>query len=98
MASEQNIPTPWIGTEDLPVHFANAFGLGAGPDAIFLLFGSLLPPSVEGAEKPPSYIPVKPIVRVAIAPRALPELIDGLQAIHEQHQALLREIEEQQGR
>ena len=97
MASPADIPTPWIGTEDLPVHFANAFGIGAGPHAIFLLFGSVVPPSVEGAGAPPPYVPVRPIVRLAIAPGALPELIEGLQAIHTRHQAAIRAMQEQGG-
>jgi hypothetical protein len=72
MSAEQEIPTPWIGTEDLPVHFANAFGAAAGPNAIFLLFGSVVPPAPE--------LPTaaRPIVRLAIAPAAISQLMELL--------------------
>ncbi|MHB1537561.1 MAG: hypothetical protein ACYCUM_04620 [Solirubrobacteraceae bacterium] len=81
MASELNIPTPWIGTEDLPVHFANAFGVGTGEHAIFLLAGSVVPISAEDGGAPP-FVPVKPIVRMAIAPQAVPQLIEALENAH----------------
>jgi hypothetical protein len=76
MATEQNIPTPWIGAEELPVHFANAFGVAVGANAIFLLVGSTVPAGGEGG---PPFVPVKPIARLAIAPAAVPGLADALQ-------------------
>ncbi len=78
MASESNIPTSWIGTEELPVHFANAFGVAAGPHAVFLLAGSLVPAAIEDGGPAP-FVPVKPIVRLAIAPAAVPQVIEALQ-------------------
>jgi hypothetical protein len=78
MSAEQDIPTPWIGTEDLPVHFANAFGVAPAPHAIFLVVGSVFPAGGESGAPPP-YIPVRPIARLAIAPAAVPGLIDALQ-------------------
>jgi hypothetical protein len=84
MASQPDIPTPWIGTEDLPVHFANAFGVGVGPNAIFLLVGSMVPTDGDGGA-PPTFIPVRPIVRLAIAPAAVPGLIGALQEAVEAH-------------
>jgi hypothetical protein len=78
MSAEQEIPTPWIGTEDLPVHFANAFGAAAGPNAIFLLFGSVVPPAPELPTAAGPYVPVRPIVRLAIAPAAISQLMELL--------------------
>jgi hypothetical protein len=84
--TEQSIPTPWIGPEELPVHFANAFGVSAGSNAIFVLFGSVVPPAAEGIGQGP-YIPVRPIVRLAIAPPAVPQLIEALEQAHKAQQA-----------
>jgi hypothetical protein len=76
MAAQPEIPTPWIGIEDLPVHFANAFGVTPAPNAIFLMLGSVTP--LGGDPSGQVYAPVRPIARVAIAPAALPGLIDAL--------------------
>jgi hypothetical protein len=76
MASQPDIPTPWIGTEDLPVHFVNAFGVTAGPNAIFVLVGSVVP--AGGGEGLPPFVPVRPIARLAIPPALVPGLIEGL--------------------
>ncbi|MGA9876055.1 MAG: hypothetical protein WBQ21_09620 [Solirubrobacteraceae bacterium] len=84
MAIEQNIPTPWIGAEELPVHFANAFSVAAAPNAMFMLFGSVMPP--DGDAGPPPFVPVRPIVRLAIAPAAVPQLIKALTEAHKVHQ------------
>ena len=92
MATEPNIPTAWIGAEDLPVHFANTFGVAAGTNAIFLLFGSTVPASEDGS--PPPFIPVKPIARVAMAPAAVPDLIKGLETAHKAHQNAVQAQEE----
>jgi hypothetical protein len=79
MASQSEIPTPWIGVEDLPVHFANAFAVTSAPNAIFLVVGSVVP--LDDDEAP--YAPVKPVVRLAIAPDAMPGLIQVLQNVYE---------------
>jgi hypothetical protein len=76
MAGQPETPTPWIGIEDLPVHFANAFGVLPAPNAIFLMLGSVMP--LGGDPSGEVYAPVRPIARVAIAPAALPGLIEAL--------------------
>jgi hypothetical protein len=86
MASESNIPAAWIGAEELPVHFANAFGATAGPNAVFLLAGSVVPPEVEDGASVP-YVPVRPIAKLAIAPATVPHLIRMLQNAHKAQQA-----------
>ena len=75
-AQPPEIPTPWIGVEDLPVHFANAFSVAPAPNAIFLMLGSVSPLTSDNVSQ--VYAPVRPIARVAIAPAALPELIAAL--------------------
>jgi hypothetical protein len=87
MASESNNPpAAWIGAEELPVHFANAFGATAGPNAVFLLAGSMVPPEVEDGVSIP-YVPVRPIAKLAIAPATVPFLIRALQTAHKAQQA-----------
>jgi hypothetical protein len=76
MVAQPESPTPWIGIEDLPVQFANAFGVVPAPNAIFLILGSVMP--FGGDPGGQVYSPVKPIARVAIAPAALPSLIEAL--------------------
>jgi hypothetical protein len=93
--TEQNIPTPWIGAEELPVHFANAFGVAPAPHAIFLLFGSVMPPTGGEGSEAPTYIPVKPIVRMAVAPAAVPQLIEGLRQAYEAHQGRTQNEEDE---
>ncbi len=85
MAAQPNIPTAWIGAEDLPVHFANTFGVAAGANAIFLLFGSTVPTTAEDGGPPP-FVPVKPIARLAMAPAAVPGLIKALETACKAHQ------------
>lgn len=82
MASESNIPAAWIGAEELPVHFANAFGATAGPHAVFLLVGSMVPAGVEDGISAP-YVPVQPIAKLAIAPAAVPQLVQLLTKAYE---------------
>jgi hypothetical protein len=86
MPTESNIPAVWIGAEELPVHFANVFGATAGPHAVFLLAGSMVPAEVEDGLSAP-YVPVKPIAKLAIAPAAVPQLIQLLTKAHEAQKA-----------
>jgi hypothetical protein len=41
------LESTWVGADDLPVHFANAFAITLGPNAIFLNLGSQVPPAIE---------------------------------------------------
>jgi|GEM_PF-6023159 len=71
------VPASWIGIEEMPVHFANTFGVVPAPNAFFLLLGSAIPLAGEG--EGPAYVPIRPIARVAIAPQAMPGLIQALE-------------------
>jgi hypothetical protein len=86
MAASADIPTPWVGIEELPVHFANAFGVAPAQNAIFLLFGSVMPSS-DGVSAPSAFSPIKPIARMAIAPAALPQLVEALQQAQGNYEA-----------
>jgi hypothetical protein len=83
----------WVGAEELPVHFANAFAITYGPNAFFLNIGSQFPPELETEEdferlKARGYIPIKPIARVALAPDELDELIGALETIRGDYRKL----------
>jgi hypothetical protein len=86
----------WIGTEDLPIHFANTFSGRIGPNAIFIDLGSMMPPAIESEEdlEEIRFVPVKPIARLALAPGGLDDLIKVLQSLRRNHRALLKAVEE----
>lgn len=91
------LESAWIGADDLPVNFANAFAITVGPNAIFLNLGSQVPPAIESEGdlerlRSLGYLPVKPIARVAISPQGLDELIQGLQNTRKQHKQLLKAL------
>jgi hypothetical protein len=86
MAEQSDIPTPWIGLEELPIHFANAFGASPAPNAIFVMFGSVMPLGVDGSGQ--AYAPVHPVVRLAIAPDNVRQLIQALESTLKQRDAI----------
>jgi hypothetical protein len=98
------VPGSWVGAEDLPVHFANAFVGVVGPNAIFLNIGSAVPPSIAGDTEEEreayarslTFVPVKPIARIALAPQGLDELIAALEATRANHQDLLQALRTQE--
>jgi hypothetical protein len=94
------IEPAWIGTDELPVHFANTFAITLGPNAIFLNLGSQVPPAIGSQDdldrlRTIGYLPVSPIARVAISPQGLDDLIQGLQNARKQHKKLLQALEEE---
>ncbi len=94
----------WIGAEELPVHFANAFVGVVGPNAVFVNVGSFVPPTIMGdtaAEREAqaaalNYIPIKPIARFALTPGGLDELITALERTRTNYQDLRKVIEDQE--
>jgi hypothetical protein len=91
----------WVGVDDLPVHFANAFTGVVGPTAIFLTIGSQVPPAVESAEqlerlKASGFIPLKPIARIALTPQGLDDMIQSLEETRRNHQNVLNAIKAQE--
>lgn len=88
----------WIGADDLPVHFANAFVGVVGPNAIFLNIGSVVPPNIVGSTdeereaqvRALTYVPIKPIARVALAPKGLDELISALEETRANYENLMK--------
>ena len=73
----------WVGAEDLPVQFANAFVWVVGPNEIFLGIGASTPPAIVGTPEEREaqirgigFIPIKPIARLALTPARLDELVE----------------------
>jgi hypothetical protein len=74
----------WVGADDLPVLFANAFTSVVGPNAVFLTIGAQLPPAIESDSdledlRARGYLPVQPIARLALSPQGLDEMIQALE-------------------
>jgi hypothetical protein len=94
------IQDAWIGVDDLPVHFANAFTAVVGPNAVFLNIGSQVPPAIESEEdleqlKALGYLAIKPIARLALTPKGLDDLIQALENTRSVYQGLKQSLEEQ---
>lgn len=98
----REIPGAWIGAEDLPIHYANAFVTVVGPQAIFVNIGSAQPPSISGETEEErarqvaavTYVPVRPVARIAVTAELLDEFIAALEGARENHQNLLRVLKE----
>lgn len=92
-------PEPaWIGTEDLPIHFANTFSGVIGPNAVFVDLGSMMPPAIGSEEdlEQLRFVAVKPIARIALAPAGLDDLIQVLQNLRRNHRALRKALDEEE--
>ena len=86
----------FVGAEELPVQFANAFTGVVGPNAIFLDIGSMVPPLIETEDDlaQAGFVPIKPIARIALAPKGLDDLIEILENTRQHHLDLTRELDE----
>jgi len=92
----------WIGAEDLPVHFANAFFGVVAPGEIVVQVGSVVPPAIVGATpeereaavRSVSFVPVKPVARLALTPTRLDELIKILEDTRNNYRTLMDAIED----
>lgn len=86
----------WVGADDLPVHFANAFTGVVGPTAVFLTIGSQVPPAIESPDDlermKAGFVPLKPIVRIALTPQGLDDMIQSLEDTRRNHQNVLSAI------
>jgi hypothetical protein len=94
---EMELEQAWIGAEDLPIHFVNAFVGVTGPNAVFLTLGSQLPPSISSeadveALMARGYLEVKPVARFALAPEGLDEMIEALKNLRSTHRKLTKAL------
>lgn len=85
------VPVAWIGPEDIPILHANAFVSQFDPqtlESLTLTVGQMTPPAIMGATEEEreeqarqiTFVPIKPIVRLALTPARAKELIAILQA------------------
>lgn len=99
-AQQIELESSWIGADELPVHFANAFTGVVGPNAIFVTIGSQVPPAIESEEdlnqlRTFGYIPVNPIVRMALTPQGLDDMIEALQNTQRNYRELHKTLKEE---
>lgn len=100
-----DVPGAWVGADELPVHFANAFVALVGPNAIFLNVGASVPPNISGdtieeQERQVAaiqFVPIKPVVRLALTPVGLDELIALLEETRNNYAALRKALEDKKG-
>jgi|SRR5215208_731414 len=87
-----DIPLAWVGAEELPINLVNQFVCQFNQDEFILTLGQMVPPAIiaptpeermEQAEQV-SYVPIKPLARLAFTRQRLVELVHTLQAnIHQ---------------
>lgn len=96
---EFQLPVSWIGAEDLPVLFANTFvgQVEAEQGVFFLTIGQIVPPALIGTPEEKveqleqiSYVPIKPVARLALTRERLKYLIAILQTNLDQHDQILQ--------
>jgi predicted GNAT superfamily acetyltransferase len=84
------VPIAWMGPEDVPILFANAFvaQFDQTLDAFILTIGQMTPPALIGASPEElraqaeqiTFVPVKPVARFALSPGRMRELVAVLHA------------------
>lgn len=100
------VPVVWVGAEELPVQFANAFLGLVAPNEIFLTLGSILPPLISGetveereaSARSVSYVQAKPIVRLAFTPERFDEMVKVLQETQANYAKLMEAHREERGK
>jgi hypothetical protein len=85
------VPIIWLGVEDVPILYANAFVGQFDPqtaDSVILTVGQMTPPAIMGATpeereeqvRQIAYVSIKPIVRLGLTVARARELVATLQA------------------
>ena len=96
------VPVVWLGADEAPVKFANAFLAVVQPNEIFLTIGSYTPPPIVGATveeraemaRKVAVVPIKPIARVGMTPARLNELIGVLQEALRNYEQMMTALEQ----
>lgn len=80
-----NLPIIWVGVDEEPIQFVNQMVSQFQENEFILTFGQLAPPMIVG---PPdvqreqvqtlSFVPVRPVVRVAMTADRMRQLVDVL--------------------
>ena len=102
----REIPTAWIGAEDLPILFVNTFvgQVQAEEGAFYLTIGQTLPPALIGTPQERAeqleqiaYVPVKPVARLALTRSRMEELVAILQMNLENYDQAIQQMREGDG-
>jgi hypothetical protein len=81
------VPTVWVGVEDLPILFTNQTIGVVQRGEVFLTFGALVPPAIIGETveerkaqaESIQFVQINPVARMAMTPDHLRRLIQVLQ-------------------
>ncbi len=89
-----SLPVVWVGVDELPVHSANQFFGQVHDGEIYLTVGVVTPPLLPADEAEAfarltemTYVPVRPIVRLALTKPRLDEVIGVLQEVQQMYEA-----------
>jgi hypothetical protein len=95
-----SIPLSWVGTEEVPIVFANQFVIQFQPDEFVLSVGQVTPPPLVGTPEQVAeqasqitFIPVRTVARIGFNRSRLRELIAALQANLENHDKTMRSFD-----
>ncbi len=84
-AHSRNVPLAWIGVEELPLLYSDQFIVQYHEGTFIMSIGQSVPPAFIGTQEEReqqleqiTYVPVKPVARVAFTPAKLDALIDAL--------------------
>lgn len=98
----KQVSVTWVGAEEIPLQFANAFLGMVQPGEIYLNIGSVVPPVIQGTPEERKaqvnaidYVLAKPIARLAFTPARLDEMIKILQETKRNYEALMRVVNNQ---
>ncbi len=99
---EAQLPVLWVENEDVRALLANQFLGQLGPQGeVLLTFGQLVPPALLGGPeqvaaqlKQYSYLPVKPVARIAITRFGLDEMIRVLKETRDNYDKAQRAAEQ----
>lgn len=91
--STRDVPITWVGLEDEPVYAANQFISQHHNGQFVLSLGMLVPPPILGTEEQKAkqierinHVTVRPLIRVALTPEVMDQLIGVLQQNRERAQ------------
>jgi hypothetical protein len=70
----------WGRVEDIPTVYANHLMIShAGPE-FYLIFGEVSPPAMLGKDEVPEHIEIKPVAKIALAPEAMLNIVEAIEA------------------
>lgn len=100
----RQVPVAFVGADELPLQYANAFVGLVHPGEIYLNIGSVMPPALHGTPEEReaqidsiAFLPATPIARLVISPMRLDELIATLQNTKRNYEELMANVNTEGG-